>query len=494
MPDGKLRVAFITPEAAPFAKSGELADVTGSLPKILASLGAEVSLFLPKYRLPEIDSLSKELVASNLSVPLGTRKIKASVYRAEPGKYTVYFIDNPKYFLREHIYGPSTGAYLDNDERFIFFNRAVLEFMLKSGFKTDIIHSHNWPAALIPVFLKTHYVRKPLFKETTSILTLHNVAYQGEFPADSLALAGLTWNGFASLKIDFDGKFNFLKAGVIFADAVNTVSRTYRKEILSGKQAPGLAALIKSRNLVLETVRNGIDTEEWDPRTDPYIAENFDPENIGGKRACRGDLVREFGLDVSEKTPILGIVSYLTRNKGFDLLLDSVLRLMAMDIGLIVLGRGDDSVEEKFRTIQERYPGKAAVRIEMNPALSHKIIAGSDLLLMPSFIEPCGLTQLYAFRYGTVPVVRATGGLRETVIPFDSCPEGGNVFVFNRYRPGALLTSVGEALVRFREPEMWSRIMAAGFRQDFSWESSAREYLDLYLKNHIARRGGNHVR
>ncbi len=494
MPDGKLRVAFVTPEAAPFAKSGELADVAGALPKYVASLGAEVSLFLPRYRLPDIDSLAKELVVSNLSVPVGPKRIKASVYRAEPGKFVVYFIDNPKYFLREHIYGPSTGAYLDNDERFIFFNRAVLEFMLKSGFKADIIHCHNWPASLIPVFLKTHYDHKSLFKETASLLTLHNVAYQGEFPADSLSLAGLTWNGFVSRKLDFDGKFNFLKAGVIFADAINTVSRSYRKEILAGKQAPGLAAILKSRDLVLESIRNGVDTDEWDPRTDPYIAENFGPENVAGKNTCRKDLIREFGLSVSEKTPLVGIVSYLTRHKGFDLVRDSVSRLMAMDIGLVVLGRGDGATEEMFRKIQDRCPGRAAVRIEMNPALSHKIIAGSDILLMPSLIEPCGLSQLYAFRYGTVPVVRATGGLKESVVSFESDPKRGNGFVFKNYAPGALLKSLRDAVARFREPEVWVKIMAAGFQQDFSWEASAREYWDLYLRTLALRRGGNHVR
>ena len=374
-----------------------------------------------------------ELVVPKLSVPLGTGKVNASVYRAEPGKFTLFLVDNPKYFMRESIYGPSSGEYLDNDERFVFFNRAVLEFMARSGHRSDIIHCHSWPAALIPVFLKTLYAHKPVFRETSSLLTLHNVAYQGEFPADSLALAGLSWNGPLSQKLDFDGKFNFLKTGIVFADALNTVSRSYSREILAGKETHGLSAILKSRRLGLESIRDGVDYEEWNPRTDPYIAANFGPDDIAGKAVCRKDLIKEFGLSISEREPVIGVVSYLTRAKGYDLLNESVSKLLDMDLGLVVLGRGDEIYENLLRKIKERRPGKASVRFEMNPALSHKVIAGSDILLMPSLVEPCGLTPLYAFRYGTVPVVRATGGLKEIVVSRPDDPGAGNGFLFRAF-------------------------------------------------------------
>jgi starch synthase len=493
MPNGKLRVAFVTPEVAPFAKSGELADVAASLPKALTALGLEVSLFMPKYRWPEVEALPAELLVSDLPVPLGGKKAKVSVFRAELGKSILYLIDNPKYFLREHIYGPSKGAYLDNDERFVFFNRAVLEFMVKAGIQPDVIHCNNWSAALIPAFLNTHYARRKQFRGTATVLTLHNVAYQGEFPADSLSLTGLTWNEFASHRLAFDGKFNFLKAGVIFADAINTVSHVYREEILDGRQGNGLRDILAGRNRVLHAILNGVDYEEWNSETDPFIASGFRAGNFAGKKLCKADLVREFGLKLPAKAPLFGIVSFLSRHKGFDLLKDSIRELMALEAGLVVLGRGDDTYMDLFREIQADYPGRAAVRFEVSPVLSHKVIAGSDMLLVPSLYEPCGLSQLYAFRYGTVPVVRKTGGLQETVVPFEPGTPGGNGFAFEEFTPEALSACLKKAVSCYSRPDCWRLIMENGFRQDFSWEASSGEYAKLYEKSLSIRKGGTHV-
>jgi starch synthase len=490
----KMRVAFVTPEVAPYAKSGELADVAASLPKALAARGIEVSLFMPMYRQPGVDSLSKVPVLKDLSVPLGREKVKAAVHRAELGWADLFLVDCPKYFHREHIYGPSKGAYLDNDERFAFFGRAVLEYMSRARTAPDVVHCNNWPAALIPVLLKTRYAARAMFKATASVLTLHNVAYQGEFPADSMSLAGLTWNDFASCRLAFDGKFNFLKAGVLFADAVNTVSREYRKEILSREQGPGLADILKGQDLALHAIRNGIDTEEWDPATDPFITANYEPDAPDGKKECRRDLLREFGLSLPERTPVVGISSYLTRHKGFDLLREAAPALRELDFGLVVQGRGDEAYEDVFRALRAGRPDRVAVRFEISPALGHKVIAGSDILLAPSLYEPCGLTQLYAFRYGTVPVVRGTGGLRETVEPVGSSPPRGDGFVFGEFTPEALTDCLREALDLYAHPKTWRRVMNAGFRKDFSWGPSAGSYIKLYARSLNSKRGEGHVR
>ena len=490
----KLRVAFVTPEMAPYAKSGELADVAASLPKALAARGLEVSLFMPLYRQPGVEQLSRVPVLRDLSVPLGREKVRAAVHRAELGWADLYLIDCPRYFHREHIYGPSKGAYLDNDERFAFFGRAVLESMARTRKAPDIIHANNWPSALIPVLLKTRYATRVLFKSTATVLTLHNVAYQGEFPADSMSLAGLTWNDFASCRLAFDGKLNFLRAGVVFADAVNTVSRQYRKEILAGEQGPGLAAILKEQDIPLHAIRNGIDTEEWDPATDPFIAAHYGPDDPDGKRECRRDLLKEFGLTLPETAPLVGISSYLTRHKGFDLLREAAPALGRLDFGLVVQGRGDEAYEDVFRALRSGRPDRVAVRFEVSPALSHKVVAGSDMLLVPSLYEPCGLSQLYAFRYGTVPVVRGTGGLLETVSPVADGPARGDGFVFEEFEPRALVECLAEALEAFGHPRAWRRIMAAGFGKDFSWGPSASKYMTLYARSLNSRRGVADVR
>lgn len=490
----KLRVAFVTPEVAPYAKSGELADIAASLPKALAARGVEVSLYMPLYRQPGVDSLSKVTVLTNLSVPLGREKVRAAVHRAELGWADLYLIECPRFFHREHIYGSSKGAYLDNDERFAFFSRAVLEYMCRARTAPDVIHCNNWPSALIPVLLKTRYAARALLKATASVLTLHNVAYQGEFPADSMSIAGLTWNDFASSRLAFDGKFNFLKAGVLFADAVNTVSREYRKEILAGEQGPGLAGILESQGLVLDAIRNGIDTEEWNPATDPFITANFRPDAPDGKKECRRDLLKEFGLSLPEGTPVVGISAYLTRHKGFDLLRAAAPALRELDFGLVVQGRGDEAYEDVFRALRAGRPDRVGVRFEISPALSHKVVAGSDILLVPSLYEPCGLSQLYAFRYGTVPVVRATGGLKETVVPIASSPPRGDGFVFEEFTPGALTECLSEALDLYAHPRTWRRVMNAGFRKNFSWGPSAGKYLKLYARSLNSKRGESHVR
>ncbi|MFB0566386.1 MAG: glycogen synthase [Candidatus Aminicenantaceae bacterium] len=488
-----VRVIFASTEVSPFAKSGELADVASSLPKYLSSMGVDISLIMPKYRRPEIDSLAMEYVMRELLVPLGEKKVKAGIYKSELGKYDIYFVDNPKFFLREDIYGTVKGDYLDNDERFIFFSRAVLEFLLKSKMHVDLIHCNSWPTALIPVFLKTHYSKKALFKNVTTVLTLHNVVYQGEFPPETLSLTGLNWNYFNPQQLSFDGKFNFLKAGVIFSDVINTVSSTYKREIQSKKHGFGLEELLKRRREVFFSIRNGVDYEIWNPETDPFIVANYSSNNLKPKRDCKLDLLEEFGLTISPRTPILGIISYLTSHKGLNLLFEVMDDLMKLDVGLVVLGKGDEKFEKGFLEAMRQYPQKVGVKLEVSPVLAHKIAAGADMFLIPSLYEPCGLHQLYSFRYGTVPVVRATGGLRETVKPFNFKTLKGNGFIFKEYSPQALLETVKVALDSYRNPSLWKKIMLEGFKENFSWETAAKKYLRLYQHALEMKRGGQIV-
>lgn len=486
----KLRVIYASAELFPFAKSGELADVASSLPKYLSDLGMEVFVFMPKYRNPEIESFPMERVLQELPVPLGTEKVKASVYKGELGKYEIYFIDNPKYFWRDSVYGTGKEEYLDNDERFIFFNRAVFEYLLKAKMPVDIIHCNSWPTALIPVFLKTRYSHNSLFKRTATVFTLHNVVYQGAFPPESFSLTGLNWNYFTPDQLSFNGKFNFLKAGMVFADVLNTVSSSYRREIQTVKHGCGLQEILKSRQDVLFSIRNGVDYEIWNPETDPYIMAHYSPTNIKGKKKCKLDLIQEFGLSLSSRTALMGIVSYMSAQKGFDLLLEALDELMKMNVGLIVLGKGDEKYENLLLEAQRRHPKKMAVKFGFSQVLTHKIAAGSDIFLVPSLFEPCGLNQLYSFKYGTVPVVRATGGLGETVKPFDLKTRKGNGFAFKEYSARSLLQTIRSALDCYKKPDIWQRIMQAGFQENFSWQTAAKKYARIYNTALEIRRGG----
>lgn len=484
------RVVYASAEVSPFAISGESADVASSLPKYLASLGMEVSVFMPKYRRPEIESLPKEVVLDQLLVPLGEEKVKGRVYRSELGKYDIYFIENPKYFWRENVYGTGKGEYLDNDERFIFFSRAVLEYLLKAKIPADIIHCNNWPTSLIPVFLKSLYGSRHHFKDVATVLTLHNIAYQGEFPAETLISAGLTWHDINHTSYVFKGKFNFLRAGLMHADLLNTVSSSYRREILTQSHSFGLKDVLAERKEDFFSIRNGVDYEVWNPETDPYIVANYTPSNLKPKERCKLDLIQEFGLSIPAKTPLLGVVSYLSAQKGMDILLEVIDNMLQKEMGLVVLGRGEEAYQNRFLEVQEKYPGKLSIKLEMNPALAHKIAAGADIFLIPSLYEPCGLNQLYSFRYGTVPVARATGGLGETVRPFDEKTQKGNGFVFKEFSSLALLRALERSLEYYAQPHLWQRIIQAGMRENFSWQKAAKKYAKLYKTAIDRKKGG----
>lgn len=485
-----LKVAFVSTEFSPYAKSGELADVASSLPKYLTSLGIEVSVFMPKYRRAEIDSAPKELEPVSLEIPLDNNKAKAQVYRTDPGKFPLYFIDSPKYFWRENIYGEGKGEYLDNDERFIFFNKAVLAFLQRTRMKVDVIHCHSWPTALIPVLVKTIYNKKGTFKRTATVLTLHNISYQGEFPPESLALTGLNWNYFSSGPLSLNGRLNFLKAGIIYADMLNTVSSSYRREILTKKGGKGLNKILQARKESLVSIRNGVDYELWDPRRDPFIISTYNPGDLEAKKKCKVDALREFGLPSRKKSPIIGVSSFLAAHKGIDILLEAMEELLQMDVMIIVVAQGDELYANSLLNYQKKFPKKLAVRLEMSPASVHKLAAGADMFLIPSLSEPCGLNQLYGFRYGTVPIVRATGGLKETVKPFDLKTKKGNGFIFEAYSASSLLSAVRLAVECYKQSAVWERIVKNGIKEKFSWEKAAKKYIRLYQEALRKKTGG----
>jgi starch synthase len=487
----ELRVALVTPEAAPFARSGELAEFCAALPRYLASQGIMVSLILPKYSTPQIASLGAAAVGPELAVPLNGERVKASVFRAEQRGHEIYLIDNPKYFLRENIYGTPTGNYLDNDERFVFFSRAALEFLRRGRPPIDVLHCHNWPTALIPVFLRSHYRDDPVLKSVASVLTLHNTAFQGEFPAESLALTELSWNFFDPRQISLNGKLNFLQAGAVYADLINTVSLAFEKELLSRRRGSELGGILRKRRKYFTSVRNGIDRADWDPETDPYIAASFGPGRLEGKEKCKRDLLDEAGFSLFPGRPVIAFVAHLSPTKGADILVQSLDRIVGLGTGVIICGEGEERYKKEFAAAARRFPGRIVFRFESNPVLVHKIIAGADILLIPSLSEPSGLNLFAAFRYGTVPIARATGGLKETIRQVNLRTGSGNGFVFQDYTAGSLVRAIKQAVAFYcGKPALWRKIMEEGLRQEYSWEETARGYAKLY---HLAleyKRGG----
>ncbi len=479
---------MITPELSPLARSGELAEAVAGLARFLARSGHQVSVFLPSYRRPEIDSLKRELLVEDLQVPIGDKKLPAAIWRSDSSGYTIYLIDQPKYFHRDYIYGSPQGDYPDNDERFIFFNRAVCEFLASRRMKFDVLHCHNWASSLVPMLLKSVFHKKKSLNSTACVLTIHNFSYQGEFPAESLSLTGLDWNYLNSHQLAFKGKFSFLKAGILFADVVNTVSRSYRDEVLSNHRE--ICSFFSRRSKPLYSLRNGIDDEEWNPARDSYLPANFSPEDLSGKAVCKRHLQKTFRLEVDSRLPVLAMVGYLTRLKGIELVINSTESLLDRGCQLIIAGQGEEKYEQVLAEMQKRYPGRFGFRPEYTASLYHQVIAGADFLLMPSLEEPCGLTVMHGLRYATVPVVRATGGLRESVQPFDPENGTGTGFVFEDYSEEALQRSAGQAMEIFSQPEIWQKLQRNCLQVDNSWSRLVGKYRLLYQKAISLHTGG----
>jgi len=473
-----VKIVFVASECVPFSKTGGLADVVGALPKCLAGRGHEVSVVLPRYR----KTPAGPVLLRNLSIPVGEELHFPDIQdgRAQEG-VRYFFVDYPPFFDREGLYVDGGADYPDNAQRFALFARAALELMKRTGVP-ELIHCHDWQSALVPVLLKSQHAKDPALGRVPVVFTVHNLGYQGLFPRQTLAALGLPESLFTMEALEFYGQVNLLKGGLVFADFVSTVSRKYAQEIQTEEYGHGLDGVIRQRAATVTGIVNGVDYSEWSPETDKFLAANYSADKLDGKRACKKDLLEQFRLPATDlKKPLVGIVSRFATQKGFDLIAEVADELMENDLKVVALGTGEPEFEQLFRELAERFPKKFAVRIAYDNALAHKIEGGSDMFLMPSRYEPCGLNQIYSLKYGTVPVVRATGGLDDTIEPFDSRTGRGTGFKFAEYAGEALLDCVEQAVhVYGRNPEAWRRLMENGMRKDFSWNASAADYERLY--------------
>ena len=476
-------VAMVCPEIAGFAKTGGLADMVQSLGTALEQLGERVSLIMPAYRQALQQNVGLRDSGVRVSAFIAGRKEEAQVLTATAGRnIQVYLIRADRYFDRPYLYGTPEGDYPDNAERFAFFNRASLEVLRELNPPPDILHAHDWQAALSIVFLKSQPERYPGFANARTVLTVHNLGYQGVFPPAKWQALDLDWSLFSSRWLEFYAKINFLKGGFTFADAITTVSPTYAREIRTAEYGFGLEGILNERAADLAGILNGADYEVWDPGSDPFLVQNYTLDDLSGKRACKADVQRIFGLDAAPDVPLIGIVSRLAAQKGIDLIQQALERLMQKNLQLVLLGAGDRPYQEFFESAARNHRDKLGARIEFEEPLAHKIEAGADLFLMPSRYEPSGLNQLYSMKYGTIPVVRATGGLKDSVEEFDTVAGTGVGFVFQRYDAGALLDAVDRALGLFQRKDEWKKLMKNAMTADFSWNRSAREYVQLYEK------------
>ncbi len=473
-----LKAAIVSSEAAPFAKTGGLADVSGALPVALNGLGIECALFMPYYS--EVDSSGAQVKPTGLSVKvaIGKRVMEGEIFTSSIDNVTVYLLKCDIFFDRPHLYGSASGEYFDNFERFTFFSRGVLEAMKAVGFKPDIIHCNDWQTGLIPAYLKDIYAKDKFFSNTASIFTIHNLAFQGIFDASKFNETGLSPALNSLDGLEFWGSVSFLKAGINFADIVTTVSKSYCKEIQSEEFGAGLEGVLKLRKKDLFGVLNGVDYSIWDPAIDPLIPANYSSDNPKCKALCKLELKERFALELPSGTPVIGMVSRLTPQKGFDIIVESIEELMKMDIALVLLGSGASEYEKFFVELAKKNPGRVGVQIGYDDELAHLIEAGSDIFLMPSYYEPCGLNQIYSLRYGTIPVVRAVGGLNDTIRDYKGGK--GNGFKFKKYSSKALVAKLKEAVKLYKDKKAWGTLVRKVMLEDFSWELSAREYRKLY--------------
>jgi len=478
-----MRILFVASEGLPFSKTGGLADVVEALPKALVARGHEVAVVLPRYR----GTKTSTIVMPSLTVPLGSRlRFPAVADGTLLNGVRYFFVDDPGYFDRDGIYGGPTGDYWDNAERFSEFSRAAIEIS-KHIWPADVIHCHDWQTALVPVLLRTSYSDDPVMKDMPVVFTIHNMGYQGQFSRDIMERAGIPAGTFTPGGIEFYGDVNFLKAGIVYSDYVTTVSRRYAQEIQTREYGYGLDGVVRGRGDRLVGILNGVDYSAWNPAKDPLLPAKYSPKDLSGKLTCKQDLLHTFGLPDIPGRPLVGIVSRFADQKGFDLIAEVAPEIMREDMALVVLGTGDRKYEQLFLTLAAAYPDRVGVKIAYDNAIAHKVEAGSDMFLMPSRYEPCGLNQIYSLKYGTVPVVRATGGLDDTIELFDLEHGTGTGFKFWDYTGGALLYTIRQALHHFADERIWKRIQLNGMEKDFSWKTPAAEYGKLYEAARAAR-------
>ncbi len=483
-----MRVVYLSSEVIPFAKTGGLADVSGAIPKCLQKLGVEVAVFMPFYGIIKESKYPLTKTDIQFTVKIGDKIKPGYVYKGflPNSEVPIYFIDNYQYYGRKGLYNyPSTiRDYEDNSERFIFFSQGSLEVIEKLKIYPDVVHCNDWQTGLVPVYLKTSYARKACFKNTKTVLTIHNLAYQGLFWHWDMKLTGLDWRFFNSKQLEFYGKLNFLKGGIVFSDLITTVSKTYAKEIQTPEYGVGLDGVLRERAGDLYGIVNGIDYEIWNPETDKFIAANYGIKDLTGKQLCKKNLQKKYRLP-EEDVPVFGMITRLTDQKGLDLIVDMFRDFMKLNLQFILLGTGEQRYHELFRSYTKIFPTKVAVKLAFDECSAHEIEAGLDMFLMPSRFEPCGLNQLYSLKYGTVPIVRNTGGLADTItdVRLEPIVNGkANGFSFKEYKSDILLAAIIRAIDYFKNRAVWTEIMKNGMAHDWSLERSAKEYIALYKK------------
>jgi starch synthase len=492
-----MKIAICASEVVPFAKTGGLADVAGALPLALEEEGQDVIIVMPRYKtIPEAKfNPSTTLRFDRLSIrpervqrveglringeqsrTIKINRLKPDISYSTAGKrIRVYFIENEKYFNRDNLYTDKNGDYPDNLDRFAYYCRRTLELLKEINFQPDIINVHDWQASLIPVYLKTSYANESFYKNTKTVLTIHNIGYQGLFPKEEFPKLRLDWSLFDMEKLEFYGKVNLLKGGIVFSDLINTVSPTYSKEIQSKEFGFGLEGILFKRKESLFGILNGLDYSIWNPETDKFIAANFSRNNINGKSKDKEDLQRVCNLPVKKDIPLFGIVSRLAQQKGFDILAEAIDTICNLDLQLVILGTGDFKYHVLLGDIAKKYPKVISLHLKFDDCLAHKIYAGSDIFLMPSKYEPCGLGQLISLKYATIPLVFKTGGLADTV-------DKDNGFVFQQYKKEDLIRSIKDAIQVFKDRKKWDKLMRTAMECNFSWAESARGYIQLYEK------------
>lgn len=475
-----MKIALVSAEAVPFSKTGGLADVAGTLFKEYLAMNHDALLFVPFYKSTH-EKFSGVVQDSGieLDIPIGAASKTCKVYTGHTGGTgpNIYFIGNEQYFFRDELYGTSFGDYPDNDQRFAFFSRSVLEICKRLDLSLDIMHCHDWQTALIPLYMKTLYSNVRAFKKTVSVMTIHNLGYQGLFPAQTLEVTGLDASLFNPEGIEFYGKTNFLKAGIVGADLITTVSKTYSEEIRTPEFGFGLDGVLRKRGSCIFGIMNGIDYSEWDPATDTFLVRNYDKSSLPGKQACRKHLIEKAALH-SSAGPLMCFIGRLSYQKGVDLLAEAMPHLLAEGARIVVIGRGEARYLSMLEEVKKRSNNSLFLHTEFDEPFAHLAYAGSDIFLMPSRYEPCGLGQMIAMRYGTIPVARRTGGITDTV------EDDKTGFLFEEYSLSSLMEAVKRALKAFNNKKAWRKTIGNAMNTDFSWKKSAQEYIEIY-KNTI---------
>ncbi len=485
-----VNVVYLTSEAVPFAKTGGLADVCGTLPARVAAMGHRATIIMPAFRSIRNGGVPVESTDISFAVPMGDQKLigcRLLKSKLPEGDVTVWFIDQPQYFDRDSIYGTSAGDYPDNAERFAFYCRAAIQAIRRIGWTVDIVHCNDWQSGLVPALMAADPSPQPWMHRAATVMTIHNLAYQGQFPKSAFAWTGLGWEHFRQESFEFHNQLNFLKTGIISADAITTVSPKYAEEIRTSQRGCGLESVLEYVSHRLTGITNGIDKTIWNPKTDLKLSHHYDVDNWReGKAGNKHSLQTQFGLEVSNDVPLIGLVGRLAQQKGWDLIVPAIRWHLEQNrpTQWIVLGSGDAHYEQQLRELAAEYPQRFALHVGFHDALAHRIEAGSDVFVMPSHYEPCGLNQLYSLRYGTVPIVTPTGGLANTVVDCSDdtlADKTATGFYIKDFTPEALDDAIGRALhLRYHRPDDWAQLVETGMTQDWSWTKSASEYVRLY--------------